>query len=352
MHSVAVIILLMVAAAPTRAQSVATATKHDGQKDFDFLFGTWRMHFRLLRHRLVNDHEWYSCAGTSVIRPFWGGAGNLEDGDVRCPNRYIGGLTLRLYNPGTHQWSLWWGTRKLGVVPPQQVGHFDANGVGDFYARDIQRGKHVIVRFEWTRAGGKPHFAQAFSADNGKTWETNWTTDYERVSPSTKGTWNATERASDGHTGFNFLLGTWRTHYRRLRHPLASDRVWYSCKGTTVVRSFWAGSGNLEDGEVRCPNSDIVGVTLRVYNATTRQWQIWWGTKTLGLLKTPQVGTFDANGDGEFFARDTWHGRQAIERYKWVLRAGDHPYFERAFSPDNGKTWETNWTTLYDRLST
>lgn len=320
----------------------------DGSDGFNFLFGTWRTHYRLLRHRLVNNHQWYSCEGTSVVRPFWNGEGNLEDGDLTCDNRYVGGLTLRLYDRATHQWQLWWGTRKLGVVPPDQVGRFDSSGVGNFYARDIQEGKHVIIRFHWSHPNGVPHFEQAFSADNGKTWETNWTTDYERVPETSKGVWNAAPLAGDD--GFAFLVGTWHTHYRRLAHPLANDNHWYSCEGTSVVRPFWTGSGSLEDGDVRCPNGTIDGVTLRVWDSTTKQWQLWWGTKTTGLLGPPQLGTFDPNGVGVFIAPDTWHGKHVLVRYRWSVRVG-HPYFEQAFSQDHGKTWETNWTTVYDRAS-
>jgi hypothetical protein len=180
-------------ATPANGATSATPAAQDNSKGFDFLFGTWRTHYRILRKRLSNDHEWYSCEGTSVIRPFWSGSANLEDGDLHCPDRYVGGMTLRLYNSGTHEWSLWWGTRKLGLAPPPpQVGHFDANGVGEFFARDTYAGKPVIVRYKWTlQPGDHPYFEQAFSADNGKTWETNWTTVYTRVAPSTKGVWNA-----------------------------------------------------------------------------------------------------------------------------------------------------------------
>jgi hypothetical protein len=327
----------------------AAPSPNDGRDGFDFLYGTWRTHYRLLRHRLVHDRVWYSCEGTSFVRPFWNGYGNLEDGDLTCPNRYVGGLTLRLYDPKTRAWSLWWGTRKLGVVPPQQIGRFNADGSGDFYARDVQEGKRVIVRFRWTHPNGVPHFEQAFSADNGATWETNWTTDYERVAATTKGVWNATEPPGDGHNGFDFLLGSWRTQYRRLRHPLQHDDEWYSCEGHAVVTPFWAGSGNLEDGDVRCPGADpIEGVTLRVYVAAAKQWQLWWGTKKTGLLTPPQVGSFDARGVGIFLAPDTWHGKPIIVRYLWTTRNGN-PHYEQAFSPDNGKTWETNWTTDYER---
>ncbi|HEU5481260.1 MAG TPA: hypothetical protein VFU90_15550 [Candidatus Tumulicola sp.] len=171
------------AAAPASpAASLIAPTTRDGHKDFDFLFGTWHTHYLILRKRLSHNHDWYACNGTSVIRPFWGGSGNLEDGDLHCPDRYIGGMTLRMYNAGTHQWSLWWGTRTLGLVPPPQVGHFDAKGTGEFYADDTYAGKPIVVRFKWSlRSGDHPRFEQAFSPDGGKTWETNWTTDYTRA---------------------------------------------------------------------------------------------------------------------------------------------------------------------------
>jgi hypothetical protein len=326
---------------------VPSATARDGSKDFDFELGTWRTHYRLLKHRLSGDHEWEDCYGTSVIRSFWAGSANLEDGDLKCPRRYIGGMTLRLYDARTHQWSLWWGTRALGVSPPQQVGHFDASGVGRFYAYDIWQGKPIICRFQWTKVDGNPHFEQAFSVDHGKTWETNWTTDYVRVAPSTKGVWNAAGDARDGHDEFGFLIGSWRTHYARLRHPLANDHHWYNCEGTATVRSFWGGSGNLEDGDLRCPTRYIRGLTLRLYDAATHRWMLYWGTQKGGLAQgLPQVGRFDTQGVGEFFAPDTFDGKPVIVRYRWEVRRGN-PHFEQAFSADKGKTWETNWTTDY-----
>lgn len=163
------------------AQSQASSTTRDGSRDFSFLFGKWKTHYRLLKVRLANNHDWYDCYGTSVVTPFWGGNGDLEDGDLRCPGSHIVGMTLRLYNAGTHQWSLWWGTAKRGLVPPPQVGHFDAGGVGDFYAHDKHNGKPIVIRFRWTLKNGSPYFEQAFSPDNGRSWETNWTTVYTRA---------------------------------------------------------------------------------------------------------------------------------------------------------------------------
>jgi hypothetical protein len=326
----------------------AAPTTRDGSHDFDFEFGTWRTHYRLLKRRLAGDHEWYDCYGTSVIRPFWNGSGNLEDGDLKCPKRYVGGLTLRMYDARAHQWTLWWGTKALAVSPPPQIGHFNA-GVGEFYSYDSWEGKPIVTRFQWTRPNGNPHFEQAFSTDGGKTWETNWTTDYERVAPSTRGVWNASDPADVGSRGFDFLIGTWKTRYARLRHPLSGDRTWYACEGTSTVRPFWGGSGNLEDGDLRCPAQAMHGVTLRVYVA--RRWMLYWGTQKNGLAPgLPQVGRFNGGGVGDFLAPDTFDGKPILVRYRWFARARN-PRFEEAFSVNHGKTWETVWTTDYTRVS-
>ncbi len=336
------------AAIPASTYPVSPTTR-DGRNDFNFEFGTWRTHYRILRKRLAGSHDWYDCYGTSMTRPFWNGGGNLEDGDLKCPDRYIGGLALRFYDERTHQWSIWWATRELAVAPPQQVGHFDANGVGRFYAYDSWHGTPVINRFQWTKINGNPHFEQAYSTDHGKTWEVNWTTDYQRVSSSTRGVWNAADPA-EGSNGFDFLLGTWKTHYMRLRHPLARDHEWYACDGTSVVTAFWGGAGDLEDGDIRCPAQYIRGVTLRLYLTASRQWLLYWGTQKNGLAQgLPQVGRFDKDGVGEFFAPDTFDGKPIVVRYRWELRNGN-PHYEQAFSADDGKTWETNWTTDYTRV--
>ncbi|HEY2473497.1 MAG TPA: hypothetical protein VGI19_01730 [Candidatus Cybelea sp.] len=347
-------------AAPSPAPTIApiaapnypvSATSRDGRNDFNFEFGTWRTHYRLLRKRLAGSHDWYDCYGTSIIRAFWNGGGNLEDGDLKCHDRYIGGLTLRLYDRQTHQWTLWWGTRKLGVAPPPQIGHYDADGVGRFYAYDTWHGTPVINRFQWTKVNGNPHFEQAYSVDHGRTWETNWTTEYERVPSSSKGVWNAAGDPGDGHNGFDFLIGRWKTHYMRLRHPLTNDHEWYACSGAATVRPFWGGSGNLEDGDLHCQTQYVEGVTLRLYDAARSQWLLYWGTQKNGLAQgLPQVGHFDEQGVGDFFAPDTYDGKPIIVRYRWELRAGN-PHYEQAFSTDNGKTWETNWTCDYTRLA-
>ena len=90
-------------------------------------------------------------------------------------------LTLRTYNPQSHQWRLYWANSKDGIVVPAQIGQF-RNGVGEFYGQDTLNDKAILIRFVWTNTTtNTPHFEQSFSDDGGKTWEVNWITDQTRV---------------------------------------------------------------------------------------------------------------------------------------------------------------------------
>jgi hypothetical protein len=94
---------------------------------------------------------------------------------------HIEGLTLRLYNPQSRQWSLYWATSKGGPIYPPQIGEFK-NGRGEFFGQDTLNGKAIFIRFVWSdTTTNTPHFEQSFSDDGGKTWEVNWITDQTRV---------------------------------------------------------------------------------------------------------------------------------------------------------------------------
>lgn len=159
---------------------LVSATTRDGSKDFNFLHGSWKVHTRILRHLFVNSHEWTNCSGRDVVTAFANGSGNLEVGDIHCPNGTVSGITPRFYNPMTHQWSLYWATIDKGLTGPPQVGHFCSNGVGIFDTYYTYRGIATIARYRWSRKDGQPHFEQLYSKDNGKTWELNWVSDYTR----------------------------------------------------------------------------------------------------------------------------------------------------------------------------
>ena len=116
----------------------------------------------------------------------WDGRSQLEEFETDSGSGHIEGLTLRLYNPSTHEWRLYWANSKVGIMDPPQVGRF-RNGVGEFYATDTYEGRTVLVRFVWSKTDtATPHFEQSYSEDGGKTWEVNWITDQTRTAPPPK----------------------------------------------------------------------------------------------------------------------------------------------------------------------
>jgi hypothetical protein len=161
-----------------------TLTERDGQHDFDFEVGTWKIHLKRLDHRLVGSTTWVEFDGTSVTRKVWDGRADLEEFETDSPaSGHIEGMTLRLYDPQTHQWSLYWGTSKSGALGVPTIGEFK-NGRGEFFDTEPSgpNGRAILVRFVWSEiTPNSAHFEQSFSDDGGKTWEVNWITDQTRV---------------------------------------------------------------------------------------------------------------------------------------------------------------------------
>jgi hypothetical protein len=159
-------------------------TQHDGQHDFDFEMGSWKIHLKRLEHRLTGSTTWVEFDGSSVTRKVWDGRSNLEEFETDSPaGGHIEGMTLRLYDHQTHQWSLYWATSKSGVMGLPTIGEFK-NGRGEFFDTEPSgpNGRTILVRFVWSNTTtNTPHFEQSFSDDGGKTWEVNWITDQTRV---------------------------------------------------------------------------------------------------------------------------------------------------------------------------
>jgi len=159
-------------------------TRRDGQHDFDFEIGTWKIHLSRLQDRLAGSKTWIPFDGTSVTRKVWDGRANLEEFETDSPTGHIEGLTLRVYNPQTLQWSIYWANSKdpaLGQPIQPMVGEFK-DGRGEFYDQELWKGRSVYVRFIWSKiTPTSAHFEQSYSDDGGKTWEVNWITDQTRV---------------------------------------------------------------------------------------------------------------------------------------------------------------------------
>lgn len=159
-----------------------TPSKSSSQQDFDFLTGKWRMVNKRLKSRFTKSTEWEEFESMdenfgSILQ----GVGNMDLYKATFDGKPFEGLTLRLFNPKTKLWSLYWVPSTTGVMDPPVVGSFEGN-IGSFYCKDIYQGKPVIVMFRWDKTDkDNPVWSQAFSPDNGATWEWNWTNVSHRI---------------------------------------------------------------------------------------------------------------------------------------------------------------------------
>lgn len=167
---------------PSASDVSRAALQHDGQHDFDFEAGSWKIHLSRLLHPLTGSKKWEEFDGTTTTEKVWGGRAFLEQFEADSPSAgHLEGMTLRLYNPESHQWSLYWATSKTGTLGVPTVGEFK-DGVGEFYDQELINGRMVLVRFIWSKiTANSAHFEQSFSPDGGKTWEVNWITDQTRL---------------------------------------------------------------------------------------------------------------------------------------------------------------------------
>ena len=365
----AAILLLVYLVLPGAAQTgTATAQPqpgHDGQHDFDPLFGTWKYHLRELDHRLAGSLNWMDLTGTGATYRVWDGRAQMDTFEADGSTGHIEGLTLRLYDPQSRQWRLYWANSRIGRLDPPQIGEFK-DGHGDFYTQDAPEGKTILVRFDWTSlTSATPHFEQSYSADGGKSWEVNWITDQTRTGDAPA--WdvprtseaeaaNVSSKPTPDATGiaphdFDFDYGTWKIHMRRLVHPLTGSTQWTEMDGTTVTRKIWNGSANLAVVEADGTAGHLELLALRLFDPQAHQWRIRFATSDEGILSVPAVGEIH-DGRGEFYDQEMYKGSSILVRLRIWANSPDSLGSDQAFSPDGGQTWETNWINTMTRVKT
>jgi hypothetical protein len=156
-----------------------------GAADFDFLLGTWTIHNRRRNNPwgLEQDGVWEEFTATQTGVQYLDGkvqieyfeGGSFPDGGIRK------GVTIRTFDEPSQQWQIRWLDNRNPHDFDPLVGSFQ-DGTGLFY-QDISTpdGRPVRVRFTWDRVNSQsPRWQQAFSFDNGETWDTNWTAEFTR----------------------------------------------------------------------------------------------------------------------------------------------------------------------------
>lgn len=197
---IAIVILLGVQVSFAQAQTIASKelnmtnarisstgelevfpSKTSSQNDFDYLVGNWKLKDKKLKSRLTNSTEWIEFESTVEMKKLLNGIGNMDIYRTTVDGKPFEGIALRLFNPKTKLWSIYWADSNVGVMDPPVVGSFEGN-IGKFYCKDKFKGIDIIVLFHWDKTNPDyPIWSQAFSTDNGKTWEWNATNTSQRI---------------------------------------------------------------------------------------------------------------------------------------------------------------------------
>lgn len=150
-------------------------SKTSSENDFDFLVGSWNVKNRMLKARLSNSKEWSEFDSTLDMRKILLGLANVEAYKSELNGKSFEGMAVRLFNPKTRLWSIYWADSNNGTLDQfPVVGSFEG-GVGKFYAKDKFNDKDIVTLYQWDKTDPKrPIWSQAFSPNNGKTWEWNW----------------------------------------------------------------------------------------------------------------------------------------------------------------------------------
>jgi len=150
--------------------------------DFDFLQGNWTVRNRKLKSRLSGCQEWLSFDAEQKMLKVLGGKGNIDFMSTNLDGLYYEGMTLRLFNPITRLWSIYWADNQHVTLEKPVYGSFEGP-IGRFFCKDVFQGKEVLVRFNWDASDlERPIWSQAFSDDGGMSWEWNWYMHFEKVS--------------------------------------------------------------------------------------------------------------------------------------------------------------------------
>ena len=160
---------------------IIKASSTSSSKDFDYLIGNWKLKNRKLKSRLTNSAEWIDYESKVEMYQIPDGNGNIDKYTDTATGKPYEGVALRLFNTKTKLWSIYWADSNSGTLDPPVVGSFE-NSIGQFFGKDTYNGKKIIVVFRWDVRNPKlPIWSQAFSTDNGKTWEWNSINVSERI---------------------------------------------------------------------------------------------------------------------------------------------------------------------------
>jgi len=358
-----------------------TSSASSSADDFNWYAGKWKVQNKKLTTRLSNSNDWTTFEATDEVHSILNGTAFMNQYKTTVDGKPFEGMSLTLFDAKTKLWKIYWADSRSGVMDVPVVGSFDGK-IGTFYSKDVYNGKPILVKAQWDITNpDKAVWSQAFSADNGKTWEWNWHMSEERlagdVGPARRkllkadpalaipavtfdahGELKITASTSSLPRDFDFLVGRWKMYHRRLNKRLENCQDWTEFESTDENFRILGDVGDTDtyyttempgpDG-TRGSGKPFEGVTVRLFDTKTKLWSLYWVASNVSTLDPPVVGSFE-NNVGHFFCKDTFKGRDVIVVFRWDVRDKDKPVWSQAFSADKGKTWEWNWYNVSERI--
>jgi hypothetical protein len=309
-------------------------------KDWTWLVGNWDVWHRRLKQRLAGSNDWQEFGGKSAMWLSMNGLGTIDDNIIELPGDTYRGMTLRAFDPTTRQWSIWWldGRNPTRIDPPV-MGRFQADS-GTFVGRDEFQGRPIVMRFRWLDIHSqRPHWEQAFSPDDGATWEVNWRNYFTRTSPNPA----PLPRLEGAPRDWNFLIGNWQVRNRRLKQRFGANPQWEEFDSTIDNWPVLGGFGNIGNNVFHAPGGSYYGMSIRAFDPEKRQWLSWWlDSRNPSTIAPPVRGEFK-EAMGTLIGDDVFEGKPIRVRSQWSRVTPTSAHWEQAASKDGGVTWETNW---------
>jgi hypothetical protein len=324
----------------------------DGSHDFDFNIGKWHTHIQRLTNALSGEApKWVILEGTVTVKKVWDGRAQLEEIEADGPKGHWEGMTVFLYNPGSHQWTQNFSGASDGTMENPNYGEFH-DGIGYFYGQDVSDGRTILVRGIWSKITADGHeYEQSFSNDGGKTWEPNFIGTLTRdTTPDAPPAPQPASAVQNGQHDFDFDFGNWNTHTTRLIDPLTGSKTWITLDGVTRVRKVWDGRANMAEYKADGPKGHVELISLRLYRPDAQEWTLNFATPKGGAFGIPLIGKFK-DGHGVFIDQETYNGKTILVKFTFTPISATKARSEQAFSGDGGKTWETNWINEYTRAN-
>jgi hypothetical protein len=309
--------------------------------DFGFLDGWFDVVNRRLRDPADPTSGWAEFPATARAMVLFDGAVSLDEMWFPEQRRY--GMSLRLYEPATGQWAVYWVDGRRGRVEPPVRGRWGSSGCR-FTGPDNHAGRPIDVSYAWADLrNDAAQWEQCFSFDEGRTWQPNWQMTWTRRDEPAEHGCDALRVTSD----FDFLAGAWRVEHRRDARPLAERPDWHQFAGDQRGWIFLAGSVSVDELELADPGQH--GLTFRSYDPQARRWSIYWVNSKVGRLETPVSGTF-GGGVGSFEAVETIDGRDVHVHFVWDEITESSARWRQSFSFDAGISWRENWQMRLERI--